>query len=155
MQLKIVLPSKNDLKLHLLPVLMSLPLNHLPYFSEQLDFDFGSETFSNPIFQKVLQNFPSFRIISVPGCFAQLCFLVKNWVQNTSLASRRRRGGPVHAAKRPKTPGRRGELVRFSRILVLSSRKWCQYEVSITLAKKATTGPPVPIQDQAHPQSCL
>ena len=26
------MPSKNDLKLHLLPVPMSLPLNHLPYY---------------------------------------------------------------------------------------------------------------------------
>ena len=35
-----------------------------------------SDTFGNPIFQMVLQNQPSSRIISVLGCFAWLCQLV-------------------------------------------------------------------------------
>ena len=41
----------------------------------------GSDTFGNPIFQKGLQNQPSSPIISILGCFAQLCHLVKNWAQ--------------------------------------------------------------------------
>ena len=41
-----------------------------------------SDAFGDPIFQNGLQNQPSFRIISVLGCFAQLCQLVakcKKW----------------------------------------------------------------------------
>jgi hypothetical protein len=30
----------------------------------------GSDTFGNPIFQKGLQNWPSFQIMSIPGCLA-------------------------------------------------------------------------------------
>ena len=42
----------------------------------------GSDTFGDPIFQNGLQNQPSSRIISILGCFAQLCQLgakCKNW----------------------------------------------------------------------------
>ena len=42
----------------------------------------GSDTFGNPIFHEGLQNQPFSRIISVLGCFAQLCQLVakcKKW----------------------------------------------------------------------------
>ena len=41
-----------------------------------------SDTFSDPIFQKGLQNQPSSQIISILGCFTQLCQLVakyKKW----------------------------------------------------------------------------
>ena len=42
----------------------------------------GSDTFGDPIFQNGLQNQPSSQIISVLGCFAQLCQLgakCENW----------------------------------------------------------------------------
>ena len=42
----------------------------------------GTDTFGDPIFQNGLQNQPSSRIISVLGCFAQLCQLgekCENW----------------------------------------------------------------------------
>ena len=37
----------------------------------------GRDTFSDPLIQNVLQNQPSFLIISVPGCLAQFCSLVR------------------------------------------------------------------------------
>ena len=41
-----------------------------------------SNTFGSPIFQTGLQNQPSSQIISIPGCFAQLCRLLKNQKSN-------------------------------------------------------------------------
>jgi hypothetical protein len=38
-------------------------------FLENVNFNLGSDTFGNPIFQKVLQNWPSSLIISVPTPF--------------------------------------------------------------------------------------
>ena len=48
----------------------------------------GSDTFGDPTFQKGLQNQPSSRIISVLGCFAQLCQLVakcKKWTSKVNF----------------------------------------------------------------------
>ena len=53
----------------------------LPYstlYTNTKVINLGSDTFGNPNFQKVLQNYPSSPIISIPRCIAYLCYLVKN-----------------------------------------------------------------------------
>ena len=69
---------KNNIMLHM----NQIQKDQLPMNLQGSVMRIGSDTFGNPIFQNGLQNQPSSQIISILGCFAQLCQLgtkCENW----------------------------------------------------------------------------